>query len=307
MADKSLAKRTSSTPSAAAGGSSTPSASTTPFQWRNIAIIVGVLGVAWLTALATGSKIFLVVVGVITVTVLGLLGYVYRWYTKQRDMMELLKTANLSPQARKEALAKLQSASGADKDVMNLVARAQLEAQEDPEKALTTLESIDMKKAPAMIADDVRAFRAQLYLMLGRPSEARPLADEINVKNAQQPEARGMMAATVAQTWARTGKHKEALELLQTIKPDDAEYGQARMPLLMARVYACFAGGQLENVKRDLGALVRQDPNLLAVFVNPKGKAPPQLQKIAKDVLQRSPEARKLAMQNAPRSQRRMR
>jgi hypothetical protein len=273
-------------------------------QWKNLAVVGGVLAVLWLIAFATTGYIMKIVAGVLTLVVVGLLLYVFRWARKQREMMELLQGAQASPQARKEALAKLAAKEGADKDVMNAIARAQLEAQEDPDKALATLEGVDLKKVPAPMADDVRAFRAQLYLMGGRAREARELADEIKLSNASAAESRGMMAATVAEAWARTGKHKEALDLLQTIKPEDPDYANARVPLLFARIYASFAAAQRENVKRDMGALLKQDINLLGRFVAPKAKVPLELQKLARDVLQRSPEVRKM-MQKQSRTMRR--
>jgi hypothetical protein len=277
------------------------------FQVRNLAIIGGVVAILWLTALASGSKIFIGIVAVLTVAIVGLLGYVYQWARKQRAMMALLQTASISPEKRKEVLAKLSAEKDADKDVMNQLARAQLEAQEDPDKALATLEGIDMKKVPAPLADEVRAARAQLYLVMGRPQDARPLADEIKPSNAQQPEARGALAAIVAESWARTGKHKEALDLLGTIKPEDPDYGQARVPLLFARIFAAFAAGQREQVRRDMGALAKQDVNLLGRFLMPKAKAHPELQKIAREVLQKNPEVRKMIQQHQSRAARRMR
>jgi hypothetical protein len=265
------------------------------FQWKSLSIVGVALLALWVTAFATGSKIFVIIVAVLTAVVAGLLIWVYRWATKQRAMMELLKGANASPEARREALAKLSAKGDGDKDVMNAMARAQLEAQEDPDKAIATLEKIDLKKVPAIMGDEVRAFRAQLYLVKGRAREARELADEIKVSNAQQAESRGMMAATVAEAWARTGKHKEAMDLLETIKPEDPAYEQTKVPLLFARIYAAFAAGQREVVKRDMNALIKQDMNLLGRFVAPQFKVHPELQKLAKDALMRNPEVRKMA------------
>lgn len=302
MADKLPSKppSTAPAPTQSAGPLSLPG-----LQWRNIAIIGGVLAILWLTALATTWKWLIVLVAIITIVVVGGLVWIYRWAAKQRQLMELLQGASASPQARKEALAKLQAQSGADKDVMNLVARAQLEAQEDPDKALATLESVDLRKIPGPMADDVRAFRAQLYLLKGRTREARELADEIKIANASTAEARGMLAATVAEAWARTGKHKEALDLLSTIKPEDPDFEKARVPLLFARIFAAFAAGQREQVKRDMGALMKQDMNLLGRFLDPRFKPHPELQKYAKETLQKSPEVRKMLQKQARQQVRR--
>jgi hypothetical protein len=108
-----------------------------------------------------------------------------------------------------------------------------------------------------------------------------------------------MLAATVAEAWARTGKHKEALDLLDTIKPEDDAYEKARVPLLFARIYAAFAGGRRDEVRKDMGALIKQDVNLLGRFVMPKAKVHPELQKLARDALQRSPEVRKMVQRQS--------
>ena len=191
MAEKAPIKRAVSATPATTGGAGGPPA-IPGFKWQNLAIIGGAVGVLWLTAFATGSRVFIAVVAVLTAVVIGLLGYVFFWARKQREMMELLQGANASPEARKDALAKLNAkASAGDKDVMNALARAQLEVQEDPEKALLTLEAIDMAKVPTQMADEVRAFRAQLYLINGRTSEARTMADEIKVAAHRSPSRAG--------------------------------------------------------------------------------------------------------------------
>jgi tetratricopeptide (TPR) repeat protein len=294
-----MAEKKPSTP-APARNSSPPAPAAPPqmqgLQWRNVGIIGAAVGVLWITAFATNSKAFIIVVAVITVVVAGALVWIYRWAKKQRNLMELLQNANASPEARREALAKLKAAPDANKDVMNAIAQAQLQAQDNkPDEALAILEKVDLKKVPAPMADDVRAFRAQLYLVKNRSREARDLADEIKPSNGATPEARGMLAATVAEAWARTGKHSEALELLTTIKPDDPDYGQARVPLLYARIFASFAAGKRDDVRKDMTSLVRQDANLLARFLAPQIKVPLELQKMARDVAMKDPTVQKMA------------
>ena len=299
---KSASPSSASRPSRTAA---TPATAPAPqgVQWRNLAIGGGILAILWITAFASNSKVFIVVMGVLTVAIAGMLLWILRWARKQRAMMELLQTASLSPQARRDALQKLE-ASGADGDALNAVARARLQAEEDPELALTTLEGIDPRKVPMTMADEVRAMRAQMYLLLGRAKEARPQVDEIKLSNAGSTEARGALAATVAEAWARTGKHVEALDLLGTISPDDKDFASVRSALLFARVYASFAAGNRDAVRRDMQSLVRQDPNLLGRFVMPKAKTHPELQKIARDLLQRDPGVRKM-MQKQQRPVRR--
>ena len=116
-----------------------------------------------------------------------------------------------------------------------------------------------------------------------------------------------MLAATVAESWARSGKHKEALDLLGTIKPDDDDFEKVRVPLLFARIFAGFAAGQREQVRRDLATLMKQDINLLGRFVAPQARVHPELQKIAREMLQRDPEVRKMVQKQQNRAMRRMR
>lgn len=274
-------------------------------QWKNLGIIGGAVLLLWVTAFATGSMIFVGIVAVLTAVVIGLLVWAVRWAKKQRDMMTLLQSASVSKEARQEALAKLAAQDGADSDVMNALARAQLTAQDDPEAALALLEKLDLKKVPAQLADDVRAFRAQLYLLHGKTREAREMADAIDVAKAPTAEARGMLAGTVAEAWARTGKFKEALELLTTFKPDDPDFEKVRVPLLNARIFAAFAGNQRDQVKRDLQALLKEDMNYLGRFVAPQAKVHPELQKLAQDVLRADPEVRKMAAKHQNRAARR--
>lgn len=276
-------------------------------QWRNLGVIAGIVALLWVTAFASRSPIVIGVVAVLTAAAIGLLIWAYRWAKKQQDMMKLLQSASVSKEARQEALAKLSSQEGADKDAMNTLARAQLTAQDDPEAALALLEKVDLKKVPDAVADDVRAFRAQLYLVNGRTREARELADEIKLTSAGNPDARGMLAATVAEAWARSGKHKEAGDLLTTIKPDDPDFAKVRVPLLFARIFSAFASGNRDQVRKDLGALMKEDVNLLGRFVAPQARVHPELQKIARDMLARDPEVRKMVQKQQNRAQRRMR
>jgi len=66
--------------------------------------------------------------------------------------------------------------------------------------------------------DDVSLLQTQLYLRLGRTADARKSADVMNLDNPQRKEIRPLAASIVAEAWARTGKPKEALALLDTIE-----------------------------------------------------------------------------------------
>ncbi len=296
-----MSKRPASSPPPAP--SAEPAGSPTmPFvQWKNLALIGGGVLVLWALVIASGSRVAMIVMGVLTGVLIGGGIYVWRWVERQRSLAGLLQKAQASPEGRKAVLEQLSAGGDVDKDVMNLVVRAQLEAQDDPEKALATLDRIDMKKVPALMEDDVKGLRAQLLLLLGQTREAGILCDGIQVSRAQQAESRGMLAATVAEAWARSGKSKEAADLLATFTPDNPDYVKVRVPLMFARIFANFAENKKELVRKDMLALVKDDPNYLGRFVHPKFRVHPELQKMAKEVLMRDPNVRKMAQQQSQR------
>ncbi len=289
MAEKTLKKPAGATETATA----TPGVPM--LQYRNLAIMGVALAIIWALAIASRSMAAVGVMAVLTLTLAGGGVYLWRLTVRQRKIMDLMQSASQSPAARRAAIAELSGKDGKEADALKVLARAQLEAQDDPDKALETLESLDIKKVPLLMQDEVRVARAQLYLVNNRVREALTLANEIQVSRAQQPESRGMMAATVAEAWARSGKHTEAADLLGTVSPDDGAYAKVRAPLLFARVFTNFAATRRELVRRDLQTLCTDDPNLLGRFLSPKFKVHPELTKMAREVAMRSPEVRKMA------------
>jgi hypothetical protein len=190
-------------------------------KYQNLAYLGVALALIWALVVASGSRAAMGVMAVLTAALIAGGVWVWRWIQKQQRLANLVTAAQGSPEERKKALAQLSTAE-ADKDVMNVIVRAQLEAQEDPDKALATLETVDIDKVPAMAQDDVRAMKAQMYLMNGRVKDAAELADKMKPVNAQQAEQRAMMVATMAEAWARSGREKDAADLLLTCSPDDA-------------------------------------------------------------------------------------
>lgn len=272
-----------------------------PILSRNALMTLGgIVAAMWLTAAMTGSKIALGIVGVLTLAVAGGLFYLFRQASKQRKMLNILQAAQASPQARKEALEQLQADDAGGKDVLNQIARAQLQAQEDPDKALLTLEAIDMTKVPAAAADDVRSFRGQLYLWKNRIREAREQADLVKLSNAGSPQSKAMMAALIGEAWARTGKHEAALELLSTFNVDDPEFSQARLPLLFARIFANFASGKKERARKDINALMKMDINYLGRFLQPGPGVHLELKMLVQDVAKAHPDVKRQQRQPPP-------
>lgn len=259
------------------------------FNRRNLGLGAGILAALWLTAAMTGSKIVLGLMGVVTLAAAGGLVWVYRYVKKQRDVMSLLQSAQGSPEARLAALAQL---GGDDKDPLRMIARAQLEAQDDPKKAIATLESLDLAKVPSTSQDDVRLLRAQLYLATGRLREAATMADGINLGSAPNAQAKVMVAAIVGEAWARTGKADKALVILDELKLDDPSLGQGAILARMAKVFAAFHGGKKDKARKELEVLMRMDVNYLGRFVMPGGAVHLELQNLAKTVAMSHPDVR---------------
>ena len=174
-----------------------------------------------------------------------------------------------------------------------MVARAQLEAQDDPKKAIATLESLDLAKVPSTSQDDVRVLRAQLYLATGRLRDAANMADGINLGAAPNAAAKAMVSAIVGEAWARTGKADRALVILDELKIDDAEMGQAAILARMAKVFAAFHAGKKDRARKELEGLMKLDVNYLGRFVMPGGAVHLELQQLAKTVAMNHPDMRK--------------
>jgi type II secretory pathway pseudopilin PulG len=275
-------------------------ASAMGFKTKNLVIIGAVAVALWALAILSESLVFIIIVGVLTAVALGVFIWAQRLMKRQKRLVNLLQGAADSPQARKEAIAKLSSDKEAN-EVTHLFARAQLEAADDPKKALETVENIDITKVPPQMQDDVSLLRAQLYLHFGRPKEARPHVDRMNVDNPQRKEGRALGVAVVAETWARTGKGQEALALLETVDGGAEKDATVRAQLLVARVFARFAAGKKPGARKDLEALAALDVNYLGKFVMPQFRAHPELQHMARAVAEKSPQVRKMARPQSPR------
>ena len=249
-------------------------------KWKIVGTVLLAFAVLWVTALMMMPTLGYWGIGVVaalTVAALGLALYVWRLTSKQREILDIMRAAQ-GEGGRKEAIERL--ASGADKDAMKALARAQLIAQEDPQKGIEALEAIDIEKAPAVVQDEVRAQRAMMYLFMNRPKDARPLVDEIKLERQPDAKAKAKYVACIAEAFARTGKHDEAKRLLQEYKADDPAWTAEVGPLLYrAQVYAFFATKNRGLARKALDQLIRVDPNMLAPFV--QKSVNPELQKLA--------------------------
>jgi hypothetical protein len=265
------------------------SADKPPVDLKKVFVRVGgVLAVLWLVALALAhwSIIPVIVAGALTLAGAGAAVWVVRYVNRSRELGALLRSATETEEGRKEALKKLES-DYKKGDVQATIARAQLEMQDDPRRALTTLESIDLGKQLGPVADQVRCTRATIHLQLGEVSEARALVDKMELGKQQEVKTRAMFAAVAAECWGRTGQGKKAVELLEVFNPEDPDLSEMRVQMWRARAFAYAGAGDMKGAGRALKKLAEMSPQLLGMFVGAK-KVHPMLQQEAKQLLMRS-------------------
>lgn len=252
-------------------------------KWKTIALIGVGFAVLWVTALMTIPAVGYWAVGgmgVVTVAAAGFALYIWRITARQKNILEIMKGAT-DDEGRAAAIEAL---GGDGKDAMKALARAQLVAQSDPHAALEILEGIEIKKAQAVVQDEVRSQLGMMYLMLNRPKDARPLADEIGIDRQPDKRAKAKYAAIVAEAWARTGDAPKAKELLQKFDAADAELpDEVAAIMLRSQVYTFMGTKNRGLASKALAGLVERDPNMVAPFLQ-KGVRP-DLQNLAKKAL----------------------
>lgn len=267
---------------------SSDAADKSPVDLKKVFLRVGgIVALLWVVAvvLAHWSVVPLFVAGGLTVAA-GSRAWFVRYVNKSRELGALLRSASETEEGRKDALKKLET--GYKKgDVQAALARAQLEMQDDPRKALATLESVDLGKQVGPVADQVRCTRATIHLQLGDIQEARALVDKMDLGKQQEPKTRAMFAAVAAESWGRTGQAKKAIELLEVFNPEDPELAEMRIQMWRARAFAYAGAGDMKSASRSLKKLVDMSPQLLGMFVTAK-KVHPMLQQEAKQMLMRS-------------------
>lgn len=262
------------------------------FPKKTLYWIGGITLAIWAFAISTGSAIFMIILGVLTLLLAAVLLRAYFFIKKQKQVVGLLQGAAASPEKRKEALEKLEAAKDPN-DPTNLFARAQLMAADDPQQAIKVIEKMPLNKFPPAMQDDVALLKTQLYLSVGRTADARKNADTINLDNPERKAARPLAGSIVAEAWARTGKPKEALALLDSIELPKKDGEQIAIQMQVARVFAKFAANQRKQAEAELVALGDKDVNLLGRFLDPRFRVHPELQKLARRVLERNPIARR--------------
>ncbi|MGC4063667.1 MAG: hypothetical protein QM784_03290 [Polyangiaceae bacterium] len=240
--------------------------------------IAGISTTRWIQSLAIGLPV------VVTALAVGVLLWSLRQAKKARDVAGLIGQAG-SAEERKAAIAKLEQ-DYKKNDPAAVFAKAQLQLQENPEAALKTLEQIDLGKVVPNIADEARAQRAMIHLLLGQVTQARPLVDGIELKRHEDPRSRAMMVSVMAEAWARGGQAKRANDTLSVLDPEDPAFEQVRPQLWRAHAFCAVYNNDTRNMKRALRKLVDIDPRMLAGFLGKKTH--PMLQKEAKRMLEQS-------------------
>jgi len=262
-------------------------------QIKSMAIRMGlILAGVWLVGglisgvitSTTGIAIALGIPGLITLALAGLVIWMVRQARRAKGVASLLQNIDTDDD-RRAALEKL-SDKASKKDAPAIFAKAQLELQEDPQRALATLEQIDLNKVMAPVADEARAQRAMFHLMQGQVSLARQLVDNIELKRHQDSKTRAMMAAVIGEAWARSGQAKKGLDTLELFDLQDPDYEALRPQLLRAFAYAYAYTARTKEMKKTLRQLMDIDIRLLGGFM--MKRTHPLLQKESKKLLEQS-------------------
>ncbi len=252
---------------------------------KTIATRVGLpLAAVWLIALFVRQKWMFAIAGVITAVLAGVVLFAWTYMRKNKRVASIVGEAT-TKEAREEAIARIDKEFKKD-DTAAVFAKAQLQMHEDPRAALATLEAIDLKKVMNNVADEARAQRAMLHLMLGEPQEARTLVDPIDLGRHQDTRQKATIAAVVCEAWARTGQAKRAKDILDLFDVNDATLGEVRPGLLRAVVFTHGALDDIKSARSAMHQLAKTDPRIVAGFAQ-KGVHPLLVQE-AKKILERA-------------------
>ncbi|MBP9114386.1 MAG: hypothetical protein KBF88_16345 [Polyangiaceae bacterium] len=250
-----------------------------------IRVAIGV-AIGWVIALFVPHWSAKAVAGVLTLVAVIGMALVTRFIKKGQRIGALMSRAQESEEGRKEALQALGDFK--NDDVQAVMAKAQLEMQDNPRQALETLEQVKLDKATvAPFADQIRMLRSTIHLQIGESKEARVLVDQMDLSKQQDPKLRVLFVTVASEAWARTGEAKKALETLEMYNPDDPEFADARLQMWRSRAFVYAALSDTKGIGRSLRKLAEISPQLLMMFAAGK-KIHPLLEREAKQMLQRS-------------------
>ena len=240
--------------------------------------------VVWIIALIVRHWIGFAAAGALTLAGIVALIWLQRYMKKTQALGAILKSAD-TEEGRKAALEKLDT-DFKKGDTQAVIAKAQLQMQDDPRAALATLEAVNLDKELAPIAGQIRAMRAMIHLTLGETQEARALADKLDLGKQQEPKTRVMFAAVAAEAWARTGLGRKAVDTLDLFNPEAPDMGDMRAQLWRSRAFAYAAVNDPKGIARSVKRLADINPHLLGMFVGQK-KVHPLLEREAKATVMR--------------------
>lgn len=242
------------------------------------------VAVVWVIAIIVRHWIGFAAAGALTVAGIVAIFWLQRYMKKTQALGSILKGAD-SEEGRKAALERIDSEFKKG-DTQAVIAKAQLQMQDDPRAALATLEAVNLDKELGPIAGQIRAMRAMIHLTLGETSEARSLADKLDLGKQQEPKTRVMFAAVAAEAWARTGAGRKAVDTLDLFNPEADDMGELRAQLWRSRAFAYAAVNDTKGIARSVKRLAEINPHLLGMFVGQK-KVHPLLEREAKAVVMR--------------------
>lgn len=242
------------------------------------------LAAVWLIAAFLRNKWVYGVAGVLTAVLAGVVLFALFYMRKTQRVASIVGDAK-TKEDREQAIARIDKEFKKD-DTAAIFAKAQLQMHEDPRAALATLETIDLKKVMANQADEARAQRAMIHLMLNETQEARTLVDPIDLGRQQDQRGKAMIAAVVCEAWARTGQAKRAKDILDLFDAEDSTLGDVRPGLLRATVFVFGALDDLKTARSAMHKLAKADARIVAGFAQ-KG-VHPLLVEEAKKILTRA-------------------
>ncbi len=238
--------------------------------------------VGWLIAGIVRHWAGFAAAGLLTVAGIVALFWLQRYMKKTQALGSILKGAD-TEEGRKAALARIDT-EFKQGDTQAVIAKAQLQMQDDPRAALATLEAVNLDKALGPIAGQIRAMRAMIHLTMGETQEARALADKLDLGKQQEPKTRVMFAAVASEAWARTGAGRKAVDTLDLFNPEAPDMGELRAQLWRSRAFAYAAVNDTKGIARAVKKLADINPHLLGMFVGQK-KVHPLLEREAKQVV----------------------
>jgi hypothetical protein len=269
-----------------------------PLPIKTLATRLGLPVLAlWIIAIFAHNKWVYGGVGALTLAALGLVWWIWNFANKSKKVANIVGEAK-TKEERQEAIEKIDKEFKKG-DAAATFAKAQLLMHENPRQALEVLETIDLSKVVASVADEARAQRAMIHLLLGETGPARKLVDPIDMQRHSDMKSKATIAAVVAEAWARTGQAKKALELLTMFDLNDAALAELKPGILRAQVFAYGAVDDLKQARSAMHQLAKVDPRIVAGFAA-KG-VHPLLVKEARKILERAGALPRIAVRNPSR------